>query len=78
VLRGRDGQPRAIDRTTRLATVLTQWEQDLQAVHDTGVVPALAFDGQTLRLTRRVEGGVQLVAWSLRTASWQRWVRRRS
>ena len=36
----------------RLATVLAQWEQDLQAVHDAGVVPALAFDGQTLRLTR--------------------------
>ena len=58
---------------TRLATVLTQWEQDLQAVHDTGVVPALAFDGQTLRLTRRVEAGVALVAWSVRSGVWQRW-----
>ena len=64
VLRTRDASREAIDRTTRLATVLTQWEQDLLAVHDTGVVPALAFDGQTLRLTRRTEGGVSLVAWS--------------
>ena len=49
VLRTREASREAIDRTTRLATVVTQWEQDLQAVHDTGVVPALAFDGQTLR-----------------------------
>ena len=73
VLRTRDASREAIDRTTRLATVLTQWEQDLLAVHDTGVVPALAFDGQTLRLTRRTEGGVSLVAWSVRTGLWQRW-----
>ena len=74
ILRARDGTREAIDRTTRLATVLTQWEQDLQAVHDAGVVPALAFDGQTLRLTRRVDAGVALVAWSVRGGVWQRWV----
>ena len=34
---------------------------------------ALAFDGQTLRLTRRAEGGVQLVAWAVRNNQWQRW-----
>ena len=73
ILRARDGTREAIDRTTRLATVLTQWEQDLQAVHDAGVVPALAFDGQTLRLTRRVDAGVALVAWSVRGGVWQRW-----
>ena len=73
ILRARDGTRVAIDRTVRLATVLTQWEQDLQAVHDAGVVPALAFDGQTLRLTRRVEAGVALVAWSVRGDVWQRW-----
>ena len=61
------------DSSTRLATVVTQWEQDLHALHDTGVVPALAFDGQTLRLTRRVETGVALVAWSVRSGLWQRW-----
>lgn len=73
VLGARESSRESIDRTTRLATVITQWEQDLQAVHDTGVVPALAFDGQTLRITRRVEGGVALVAWSVRNGLWQRW-----
>ncbi len=73
VLRARDASRDSIDRTTRLATVLTQWEQDLQAVHDTGVVPPLTFDGQTLRLTRRVDDGVLLVAWAVRNGLWQRW-----
>ena len=73
VLRARDASRDSIDRTTRLATVLSQWEQDLQAVHDSGVVPPLTFDGQTLRLTRRVDDGVALVAWSVRSGIWQRW-----
>lgn len=73
ILRARDGTREAIDRTVRLSTVLTQWEQDLHAVHDAVVVPALAFDGQTLRLTRRTEAGVALVAWSVRGGVWQRW-----
>ncbi len=73
VLRARDDSQVRVDRTVRLATVLTQWEQDLQAVHDTETVPPLAFDGQTLRLTRRSEGGVQLVAWAVRNNQWQRW-----
>lgn len=73
VLRAREASRAVIDRSTRLATVLTQWEQDLQAVHDTEVVPALSFDGQTLRLTRRVDDGVALVAWSVRGGVWQRW-----
>lgn len=73
VMRARDDSRQIIDRTTRLSTVLAQWEQDLQAVVDTEAVPAIAFDGQTLRLTRRTERGVALVAWSLRSGSWQRW-----
>jgi general secretion pathway protein J len=73
ILRARDVTRESLDRTSRLATVVTQWEQDLQALHDTGVVPALAFDGQTLRLTRRAETGVALVAWSVRSGRWQRW-----
>ena len=73
VVRARDDSQGRIDRTVRLATVLTQWEQDLQAVHDTEAVPALAFDGQTLRLTRRSDGGVQFVAWAVRNNQWQRW-----
>lgn len=73
VLRSRDDSRVVVDRTVRLSTVLTQWEQDLQAVHETLAVPALSFDGQTLRLTRRSEGGVMLVAWSVRSGQWQRW-----
>lgn len=73
VVRARDDAQLRVDRTVRLATVLTQWEQDLQAIHDTEAVPPLAFDGQTLRLTRRAEAGVQLVAWAVRNNQWQRW-----
>ena len=74
VIASRNVNREVIDRTSRLATVLVQWEQDLQAVHDTGVVPAIAFDGQSLRLTRRVDGGVALVLWAVRGGRWQRWV----
>ncbi len=73
IVRGRDVSRDAIDRTVRLATVLTQWEQDLQALYDTAQVPALSFDGQTLRLTRRTDAGVVLVAWAVRGGLWQRW-----
>ena len=73
VLRSRDDSRQVIDRTVRLSTVITQWEQDLAALHETLAVPALSFDGQTLRLTRRAEGGVMLVAWSVRGGQWQRW-----
>jgi general secretion pathway protein J len=74
ILRGRDGSRASLDRSVRLATVLAQWEQDLLAVTDTQLVPPLSFDGQTLRLTRRGEGGVTLVAWSVRGGLWQRWL----
>lgn len=79
MLRARDSSLQTIDRSARLSTVLAQWEQDLLALHDTEQVPPLSFDGQTLRLTRRSEGGVTLVAWSVRGAGgaqggvWQRW-----
>ncbi|MBC7938844.1 MAG: prepilin-type N-terminal cleavage/methylation domain-containing protein, partial [Chitinophagaceae bacterium] len=65
IVRSRDIGNEALDRTLRLNTVVTQWEQDLQSVQDVGAVPALAFDGQSLRLTRRVEGGVALVVWAV-------------
>jgi general secretion pathway protein J len=73
MLRGRDGSQAALERTARLNTILAQWEQDLATVYDSGVVPPLAFDGQTLLLTRSVGGGVSLVAWSLRGSAWLRW-----
>ena len=78
--RGVDGISRArtlsqdaIERTLRLNTVLAQWERDLLELEDTGLVQALAFDGATLRLTRRQDGGAQVVAWTLREGSWWRW-----
>ena len=74
MLRARDGSQAAVERSARLNTILAQWQQDLMALHDSGVVPPLSFDGQTLRLTRTLNGGVALVAWSLRNGAWQRWV----
>jgi len=73
IVRAREASRERLDRTLRLQTVLTQWEQDLGALHDSRVVPALGFDGATVRLTRRVDAGVQLVAWAVRSDGWWRW-----
>lgn len=73
IARARELSQASLEQTLRLNTVLAQWEQDLMAVEDTLTVPALTFDGQTLRLTRSAEGGVQCVAWSLREGAWRRW-----
>jgi general secretion pathway protein J len=73
IVRTRDTSNAVLDRTLRLNTIITQWEQDLMAVQDAGVVPAISFDGQSLRLTRRAEGGVALVVWAVRGGVWQRW-----
>ena len=73
-----------VNETLRLGTVLAQWEQDLASLHETDAVPALSYDGKTLRLTRRTDDGVQLVAWSLTSSNgtaqpdtgssqWTRW-----
>ena len=75
ILQGRDGSRVVLDRTLRVNTVIVQWEQDLAALRDVSAsVPAISFDGQTLRLVRQAEGGVTLVAWGLRGGKWQRWV----
>jgi general secretion pathway protein J len=71
--KSRDISQQAVDHQLRLQTVIAQWEQDLAAVQDSGVVPALQFDGATLRLTRVAVGGEQIVAWSLREGVWRRW-----
>jgi general secretion pathway protein J len=73
VLKAREASRGAVDRAGRLATVLTQWEQDLQAVVDTGLVPPLQFDGLSVRLTRRSEPGIVVVVWAVREGRWQRW-----
>jgi general secretion pathway protein J len=79
--RGIDGIARAraigkerLQQTLRLDTVMTQWRQDIEGIYNTGgFPPAMQFDGATLRLTRKTENGVQVVAWSLRNGEWLRW-----
>lgn len=73
IARSRDVAAAQLDGTLRLATVVAQWDADLDAVHDTAAVPALRFDGATLRLVRDAPGGVRLVAWSLQGGQWRRW-----
>lgn len=69
IVRTRDASEARLRQTLRLNTVLAQWEQDLLAMQDSGVVPTIAFDGASLRLVRRAEGGLQLVVWSLRPSA---------
>ena len=83
IVRSRDASQRRLEQTLRLNTLLAQWEQDLAAVQQTtpSDVPALTFDGASLRLTRRAERGLQIVVWSRlpgadgspTSASWTRW-----
>ena len=77
IVRARDANQLRLEQTLRLETVIAQWEQDLASLQETSAVPALTCDGSTVRLTRRAEGGMQVVAWSLRPdtsqSMWQRW-----
>ncbi len=73
IARARSTSEGSVDRTLRLNSVIAQWEQDLEALHDTHLVPALRFDGSSLRMTRRSERGVLVVVWSLREQGWLRW-----
>lgn len=73
------------DDLLRLQATLGQWSADLDAVHETGEVNALDFDGRVLRLTRRDASesglnspGIRVVAWSRISegagpAQWSRW-----
>lgn len=73
IARAREATTERLERTLRMQTVIAQWEQDLAALQDSRLVPALSFDGATLRLTRRAAAGMQVVAWSLRGNAWWRW-----
>ncbi|RZS53081.1 PulJ/GspJ family protein [Sphaerotilus mobilis] len=73
VMRSRETVQARMDGLLRLQSVLGQWEADLGQSFDTQQVPGLNFDGATLRLTRRIDDGVQVVAWSLRGGRLQRW-----
>ncbi len=77
IVRTRESNQVRLEQILRLETVVAQWEQDLAALQETSAVPTLSCDGQSVRLIRRAEGGLQVVAWSLRPDSqgsvWQRW-----
>lgn len=64
-----------VEQLLRLNTVLGQFEQDLKSSQNSGALPQTmpAFDGSSLRFTRRTETGLQLVVWSLRGGTWLRW-----
>ena len=77
IARTREANQVRLEQILRLETVIAQWEQDFAALQETSAVPALRCDGQNVRLTRRAEGGMQVVLWSLRPdvrgSVWQRW-----
>ncbi len=73
MVRARDASQAAAERTLRMTTVMAQWEQDLASLYDSSNVPAIAFDGASLRLARSTPDGAQIVVWSLREGVWRRW-----
>ena len=77
IARTRESNQLRLEQVLRLETVIAQWEQDLAAVQETTAVPALRCDGRAVRMTRRAEGGMQVVSWALlpndRGGTWQRW-----
>jgi len=73
IVQSREIAEGSVKRTLRLQSVMVQWQADLNAVIDTRSVDALEFDGATLRMTRRAQGGVQVVAWLQRGGRWYRW-----
>jgi general secretion pathway protein J len=77
LMRAKEANSASLAATQRINGIALQWEQDLLALTDTEVVPALQFDGRALRLTRRGRepaDGVLLVVWSLDGGQWRRWV----
>lgn len=78
MVRARDATQQRLSNNLQLGTVLAQWDVDMAAVQDSGVIPPLGFDGASLRLTRRAEAGMQLIVWSLKPDAtggtrWLRW-----
>ncbi|MEY4752412.1 MAG: hypothetical protein RJA44_87 [Pseudomonadota bacterium] len=73
VMRSRDIAQVRMEGLLRVQSALSQWEIDLRETFDTGIVPGFSFDGASLRLTRRQPQGAQVVVWSLRDQTLQRW-----
>ena len=77
IVRAREANQVRLENILRLQAVIAQWDQDLAAIQETTAVPTLSCDGQSVRLVRRTDTGLQVVAWSLRPGNrgsvWQRW-----
>lgn len=73
IMRSRDIAQASTERVLKLQSVIAQWEADLNAIIETGNVPAFEFNGSALRLTRRSGQGVQWVVWRLQDQRWVRW-----
>jgi len=77
IARTRESNQLRLEQVLRLETVIAQWELDLGSIQETSAVPTLSCDGQSVRLVRRTEGGLQVVVWALRpdtqASVWQRW-----
>ncbi len=73
LLRAREAGEASIARSSRLQTVVAQWERDLGELQDSQVVPALDFDGRALRFTRRAAEGLQVVVWWVEDGKLWRW-----
>ena len=73
LLKSRESAQVSVERSTRLQTVMAQWDQDLTQLQDTQIVPTLDFDGRALRMTRRSPSGVQVVVWWVEEGRWYRW-----
>jgi len=71
--RTRELAQESAEKTLRMSAIVGQFEADLLAVQDNASVPALSFDGASLRMVRRSGGGLQVVVWALREGRWQRW-----
>jgi general secretion pathway protein J len=83
LMRSRDINQTRVDQTAIMQTVLAQWRSDLDhmtsvpSISDAG----LAWDGQTLRVTRLAstplldgsDAGLWVVAWTRRDGLWWRW-----
>jgi general secretion pathway protein J len=83
LMRSRDINQTRVDQTAIMQTVLAQWRSDLDhmtsvpSISDAG----LAWDGQTLRVTRQAstplldgsDAGLWVVAWTRRDGLWWRW-----
>jgi general secretion pathway protein J len=74
IVRTRAASQERLEKLLRVNTVLAQFKQDMEAAQDSGVLPSVpAFDGISMRVTRRVPEGLQIVVWSLRGGAWLRW-----